>query len=141
MASLKETLLQYSKISTPFSDEERIHDSDAGPAPTPPPKFDRAGFLKEVRAIRKRNEVYFYVCIAMAVTLFIVSIFVVINNLHESGVVKTAMAGFGITTAGVLSWTFKSLRTKNVTEVLIMMAPEVNDDLLRLIIETLARRL
>ena len=136
MASLKETLLKYAETSAPFASEERIETEER-----PKSTFDKDAFLREIKDIRKKNEIYFYICIAMAVCLFVVSIVVVVNNLDESAIVKVAMGGFGITSAGLLTWTFKALRTKNVIEVLISMAPQVNDDLLKLIIETLARRL
>lgn len=55
--------------------------------------------------------------------------------------IKVATAGLGATTAGVLAFTVKMVRTKGNIETLLALAPEVNDDLLQMIIEILGRRL
>jgi hypothetical protein len=139
MASLKETLRKYAALPTGSlaSDETAI----TQPLPPNTKTFERDSFIREIKQIRKNNEIYFWICIGMAAILFIVTIVIVFSNIGSSDVIKVATAGLGATTAGVLAFTVKMVRTKGNIETLLALAPEVNDDLLKMIIEILGRRL
>jgi hypothetical protein len=137
VSSLKETLREYAALPSAGLGG----DETAEKLPPGTKTFDRDKFLSEIKSIRKNNEIYFWICIGMAVVLFIVTIVVVFNNLQSSVVIQAATAGLGATTAGVVAFTSKMVRTKGNIETLLALAPEVNDDLLRMIIEILGRRL
>jgi hypothetical protein len=139
MASLKETLIEYG--ARPIGSMGGDETAETQLLPPNTKTFERDNFLREIKQIRKNNEIYFWICIGMAVVLFIVTIVVVFNNSASSDLIKVATAGLGATTAGVLAFTVKMVRTKGNIETLLALAPEVNDDLLKMIIEILGRRL
>jgi len=142
MASLRDVLQKYAAPS-------KAPSARAGADETNPSevvseqiiKIDRGAFQRDLEAVKRGNRAYFIVCVVMIVLLFMVSLIVVLSNLDKPDWIKVAMTVFGVSSAGLITVMINLWRTKSNTEFLLILAPNVDAETLRIIIEILARRL
>jgi len=141
MASLHDVLRQYigtipAPIATAGSDETQGASEEKAST-----SFDKEGFQRGLEQVKKDNRLYFIICVAMVLTLFIISIVFVLANLDRPGAIKIAMAAFGISTAGLMAKMIGLWREKSNTEFLLLLAPNVDADTIKTIVGILAKRI
>jgi hypothetical protein len=105
------------------------------------PAIDRDALRKDLSRIRDENKVWFTVCAAMAVVLFIASITMTVLHVGEPGTIKAVLSAFGISSAGLIVLMFRFWRTKSYTEMLVVLAANMDAEAIRAVIAILAKRL
>jgi hypothetical protein len=140
MTSLRSVLLKHAgalpapKDSLGSADEPSIQ-------VTPVPILDRDKLGRDLSVVNKGNNRYFFICVSMVLTLFAVSVGVVLTNLNKPDIIKVVMAAFGISSAGLITMMIKLWREKSNTELMILLAINMDSDTLKTIIAILAKRL
>jgi D-alanyl-lipoteichoic acid acyltransferase DltB (MBOAT superfamily) len=108
---------------------------------SPVPPLDRDKLKRDLSAVNKDNGRYFFVCVAMVVLLFLVSIGVILTNLNKPDIIKVVMAAFGISSAGLITMMIKLWREKSNVELLILLAINMDAETLKTIVAVLIKRL
>ena len=141
MASLQSVLL--ANIGAASVPADSLGGSDGREMPAVPaiPSLDREKLKRDLSAISKGNNRYFLICVVMVVILFLVSVGVVLTNLNKPDIIKIVLGAFGISSAGLITMMIKLWREKSNTELLILLAINMDSDTLKSIIAILAKRL
>jgi hypothetical protein len=105
------------------------------------PPLDVEKLRRDLSAVSKNNTKYFVVCVIMVLVLFIVSIVVVLTNLSNPDIIKVVMAAFGISCAGLITMMIRLWREKSNTELLIILAINMDLDTLKAVVAVLAKKL
>lgn len=143
MTSLRAVLHKYADVTVPTAP---LGSDETGNEEKPERKrvkradIDKANLRKDLEAVKRDNGRYFVVCVVMIGLLFITSIIVVLTNLANPDIIKGAMAAFGISTAGLITLMIKLWRTKSNTEMLILLAINMDAETIKTVIGILAKR-
>jgi hypothetical protein len=139
---LRSILEEYSRLSPGVelgSDETQT----AAPQIRPPALTDshRSKLKRDLDALNHDNRRYFLVCVAMIVLLFLVSVVVVLEHLDNATIVQTALAAFGVSAAGLITWMIKIWRVKTNTEFFMLLATQTDSDTMKMLINILAQKM
>jgi hypothetical protein len=140
MPSLRSVLLANigpTSIPTVTMGSDGKHETEVSPVPP----LDRDKLKRDLSAVNKDNSRYFFVCVAMVVLLFLVSIGIILTNLSKPDIIKVAMAAFGISSAGLITMMIKLWREKSNVELLILLAINMDAETLKTIVAVLIKRL
>jgi hypothetical protein len=143
MTSLRTVLNKYADTNipgAPLGSDETDQEEKPQKRRVKGPDIDKANLRKDLEAVKKDNSRYFVVCVVMIVLLFIISIIVVLTNLAKPDIIKIAMTAFGISTAGLITLMIKLWRTKSNTEMLILLAINMDAETIKSVINILAKR-
>lgn len=143
MTSLRAVLHKYADAtvpSAPLGSDETDNEEKPERKRVKRADIDKANLRKDLEAVKRDNGRYFVVCVVMIGLLFITSIIVVLTNLANPDIIKGAMAAFGISTAGLITLMIKLWRTKSNTEILILLAINMDAETIKTVIGILAKR-
>ena len=105
-------------------------------------KINSAQLRADLEKVKTDNKLYFLICVAMVVVLFITSLMLVLFNLEKPNIVTLVMTVSGASIGGLIFFMVKLWREKSNTEVVLALAINMKDDAtLRRVIEILAARL
>jgi len=139
MKSLRSILLE-NVGSTIARDALGGDDAERRVVSTSPP-LNVEKLKQDLSAVTKNNTKYFILCVIMVLVLFVVSITVVLTNLGKPDIIKVVMAAFGISCAGLITMMIKLWREKSNTELLIILAINMDLDTLKAVVAVLAKKL
>jgi hypothetical protein len=141
MTSLKKALSRHTTAKparAPLGADENLE-------PVPPsaavPALDREALRQDLAKIRDENKRWFAVCAAMVVVLFIVSIVMTVVHVGEPATIKTILSAFGVSTAGLIVMMFRFWRTKSYSEMLVLLAANMDAVTMRSVVEVLIKKL
>jgi hypothetical protein len=121
---------------------EEYRDEDAAPlGEVKPRRLNRAKMKEGLEEVRRVNTRFFWVCVGMILVLFAATLLVVLTHLQTPGTVQVAMAAFGVSAAGLIQLMFRLWREKNRTEIVLLLAVNMDDDILKTIVNLLAASL
>lgn len=143
MTSLRAVLHKYADVTVPtapLGSDETDQEEKPERKRVKRVDIDKANLRKDLEAVKRDNGRYFVVCVVMIGLLFITSIIVVLTNLANPDIIKGAMAAFGISTAGLITLMIKLWRTKSNTEMLILLAINMDAETIKTVIGILAKR-
>jgi hypothetical protein len=103
--------------------------------------IDRDVLRQDLAGVRDENKRWFAVCGAMVVLLFIVSIVMTVLHVTEPATLKAVLSAFGISSAGLILLMFRFWRTKSYTEVLVILAVNMDAAAMKTVITILAKKL
>jgi len=103
--------------------------------------INRQNLQRDLIRISQRNEKYFMVGVGMAIVLFIV--LVVMSFLRQcDSVAAQAVPPLLGSSAAVIVWRmFHTWREKSYTDSVLALVPNVDDEILRTIVEVLVRKI
>jgi|SRR5437764_1440879 hypothetical protein len=103
--------------------------------------FNRAGLLRDLSAISRRNEKYFLVGVVMAIILFLVLIVIAFIQYRGSAATQAVPPILG-TSAAVVVWRmFRTWREKSYTDCVLALIPNVDDEMLKTIVGVLVKKI
>jgi hypothetical protein len=105
------------------------------------PAIDREALRQDLTRIRDENKRWFSVCAAMVVVLFTASIVMTVLYVRQPTTIKTVLSAFGISTAGLITLMFRFWRTKSYSEMLVVLASNMDAATIRSVIVILAKNL
>lgn len=85
------------------------------------------------------NRIYFQLCVAFTVVLFVAAIVVVLVNLSQPGVIQVVFGALAAATSGTVYLMRSLWREKVATEILLALADAFEGDALRTVIDTFIR--
>ncbi|HEV7572305.1 MAG TPA: hypothetical protein VGQ21_12480 [Thermoanaerobaculia bacterium] len=91
--------------------------------------------------MRDDNKRWFALCGTMVLLLFVVSVVVTVMHIDQPGTIKTVLSAFGISSAGLILMMFRFWRTKSSTEMLVILAVNMDAEAMRTVITILAKKL
>ena len=103
--------------------------------------IDKENLRKDLEGVKKDNRLYFLVCVIMIALLFVVSVGVILANLHRPDVIKVMLGAFGISTSGLIAAMIRLWRVKTNTEFLMLLALNMDAETVTTVINILSRRL
>ena len=103
--------------------------------------IDRDALRQDLAGVRDENKRWFAVCGAMVVLLFIVSIVMTVLHVTEPATLKAVLSAFGISSAGLILLMFRFWRTKSYTDVLVILAVNMDAAAMKTVITILAKKL
>jgi hypothetical protein len=108
--------------------------AEAGPPLDPA----RAAALEErLRSLRRGLEVYFIICVAMIVVLFVAEVAVVLMELSSPALATAAMTAFGVSTAGLIVFMTRLWRDRDRTGTIIALAEALEPADLRAVLQVM----
>jgi hypothetical protein len=84
--------------------------------------------------LRKELELYFALCAAMIVVLFVVQIGIVIVYIDQPNLVRAAVAAFGVSAAGLVLWMARLWRERDRVSTIIAIAQSLGPAELRAVL-------
>jgi hypothetical protein len=142
MKDLKNVLSRYtapaSAPSAPLGADETTETARASALPV---SIDREALRKDLAAVRDDNKRWFALCGTMVLLLFVVSVVVTVMHIDQPGTIKTVLSAFGISSAGLILMMFRFWRTKSSTEMLVILAVNMDAEAMRTVITILAKKL
>ncbi|HEV7920361.1 MAG TPA: hypothetical protein VGR02_06170 [Thermoanaerobaculia bacterium] len=142
MNDLKDVLSRYAGATTapsaPLGADETAEPPRKAAAAT---AIDRDALRQDLSRIRDENKLWFALCAGMAVVLFIASVVMTVLHVGEPGTIKTVLSAFGISSAGLIVLMFRFWRTKSYTEMLVVLAANMDAAAIKSVIGILARKL
>jgi hypothetical protein len=116
-----------------------FRDTDTAPlGATKPRPLNREKLQQALAEVGRVNTRFFLVCVLMIVLLFAATVGVVLTSLDRPGVVQVALAAFGVSAAGLIRWMIALWREKNRTEVVLLLAVNMDDETLKTIVNLMA---
>lgn len=136
MASLKEVLTQNVELP-PLSD--KLGGGEKAAPPTV--KVNKAGLKRGLVQVKKDNNRYFLICVAMVLILFAVSVGVVIFKNDQPDLIKAIMAALGVSSAGLITMMIKLWRDKSNVELVLVLATNMDDEALKTVLAVLVKKI
>lgn len=93
-----------------------------------------------LKDLRRQLEVYFTICVAMIVSLFLAQVFLVLFQLDRPELVKTAVATCGITTSGLIIYMAWLWRERDRTGTIIALAVALGATELRVVLHVMLKK-
>lgn len=138
MTNLRDVLSRYAGVAkaptAPLGS-----DDNAEPARSVAPAIDRDALRQDLTRIRDENKLWFSVCTAMVALLFIASIVMTVLYVREPATIKTVLSAFGISSAGLITLMFRFWRTKSYSEMLVVLAANMDAATIQSVIVILAK--
>jgi hypothetical protein len=106
-----------------------------------PEVVDRVALRADLQAVRKSNNMWFAVGVALLVILFLATLGIVIVYIDRPTVVTTALSALGISSAGLVTLMFRMWGTKSRTEYMLILASNMDAATLKTIVDLLASKL
>jgi len=140
--SLRDVVSKYSSPAVFPTVTAGSDETSAGPK-TAPASFtvDRVALRNDLNGVIKANKVWFQVCVFLLLALFIATLALVIVYIDRPALVKGALSALGISSAGVLTLMIKLWRIKSYTEILLLMAVNMDEATMRAVVDVIAKRL
>jgi hypothetical protein len=104
-------------------------------------EIDRDALRQDLSKIRDENKLWFGACAAMVGLLFIASVVMTVLHVGEPGTIKTILSAFGMSSAGLIVLMFRFWRTKSYTEMLVVLAANMDAAAIKTVIGILAKKL
>jgi len=142
MASLRRVLQEYSGKPLTTMGQTDSEDPHLGKKrPSGMTANAKQDLRRDLEAVKRDNHRYFLICVVMILVLFVASIAVIFTNLGKPGLIKIAMAGFGVSTAGLITMMVNLWRVKSITEILLLLAVNMGPESVQTVINILSKRL
>ena len=133
METLRKILEQYSGPSVTLGSRKGGDDTAE--------KIDRAALQQALMKLSSKNEKYFIIGMAMAITLFIALIVVAFIQIGRPDSVKVVPPVLGTSAALVVWRMFKTWREKSYTDCVLALVPNVDNETLKTIVAVLVKKL
>src|SRR5438445_13064784 len=119
MKDLRNVLSRYTAASAPTAPLGADETTEVIRTPTPV-AIDREALRQDLAGIRDSNKMWFAVCGAMVVVLFVVSVVMTVLHVTEPATIKAVLSAFGISSAGMIWLMFRFWRTKSFTRISVI---------------------
>jgi len=116
--------------------------TEAKPAPlggAPSQPLDPTVLQDELTLVARTTRRFFYLCAAMVLVLFIVSVSMVVIYIGKPKLVASISAGFGVSAAGLIAWMARLARENARTGILLTLVKHVDQATIRTMVTVLLK--
>lgn len=106
-----------------------------------PPPFDSGGLQRDLHALIRHNERFFWIWIGVLVVLFVLCAVLVLRYVDQPGRIQQIFAGAGISFLGVIWRIGDAWKTKMALEFTITLVGGLNENAVRSVVAVLANKI